>query len=67
MGLDLSRPQIEALQATVESIDREAKSLPMRHSDLFFDFIIHADLMRARVATRLASVNGSICDDRPAG
>lgn len=64
---ELSTPQIEALQGSLETIDREAKSLPMRHSAPFFDLLMHIDLMRARLAARLASLRNSPIqsDDRP--
>ena len=59
LARDLSTPQVEALQAGLETIDREAKGLPTRHSALFFDLLMHIDLMRARLATRLAALRSS--------
>jgi hypothetical protein len=37
-------------------IDRAANVLPMRHSDLFFDLMLHIDLARTRLAARLAEL-----------
>jgi hypothetical protein len=56
LALDPGVAQLEALEATLDSLDREAKSLPVRHSDLFFDFMMHVDVLRNRLATRLASL-----------
>jgi uncharacterized protein len=56
LALDLSAPEIELLQTSLEAIDREVRSLPKRHAALFFDLLMHIDLMRARLATRLAAV-----------
>jgi hypothetical protein len=55
LAADLSNPEVKALQASVETIDREAKSVPMRHSALFFDLMMHVELVRARIAARLGS------------
>lgn len=50
---DLTTPQILALQGDLDSINRAARVLPRRHSDLFFSLIMHIDLVRTRVASRL--------------
>jgi hypothetical protein len=67
LASDLSTSQVEGLQASLESIDRDAKSLPIRHSALFFDLMMHVDLVRARIATQLALLRSSQSQssDRP--
>src|SRR5208282_2649262 len=40
-------PQVVALQTELENIDQVANILPMRHSDLFFDFNRHIESTRA--------------------
>jgi hypothetical protein len=50
---DLSAKQMAALQTELESIDRAANVLPMRHSDLFFALHMHIELTRTRLASRL--------------
>ena len=37
------------MQTDLESIDRAAKILPMRHSDLFFNLRVHIDMVRTRL------------------
>ena len=49
-------PQVATLQAELENIDRAAKILPMRHSELFFDFNRHIEFTRERLASHLAQV-----------
>ncbi len=49
-------PQIEVLQTDLETINRAANLLPMRHSDAFFNLIIHIRLTRAELASRLAAL-----------
>jgi TRAP-type uncharacterized transport system substrate-binding protein len=44
-------PRMATMQADLENIDRAAKTLPMRHSDLFFSLRVHIDLVRARLAS----------------
>jgi TRAP-type uncharacterized transport system substrate-binding protein len=50
---ELTAPQVETLQTDLESINRAARILPLRHLDLFFDLIMHIDLTRTRLAARL--------------
>jgi TRAP-type uncharacterized transport system substrate-binding protein len=50
---ELTAPQIEALQTNLETINRAANILPSRHSDAFFDLIIHIRLTRAELTSRL--------------
>ena len=49
-------PQVEAMQSDLENINRAANLLPMRHSDAFFNLIIHIRLTRAELASRLAAL-----------
>lgn len=51
----LSAAQIEAVQAKLENINRAARILPMRHSDLFINLMAHIRLMRMELASRLAA------------
>jgi TRAP transporter TAXI family solute receptor len=53
---ELTAPQLVTLQAELEKIDRAARILPKRHSDLFFDFNRHIDSTRARLVSRLIEV-----------
>ena len=55
---DLTGPQIEELQTDLESVNRAAKSLPPRHSDLFIALIMHINFTRTRLASRLAELRG---------
>ena len=50
---ELTVPQVESLQTDLESVNRAARILPLRHSDLFFDLIMHIDPTRTRLAARL--------------
>jgi uncharacterized protein len=52
----LTAAQVEALQANLENINRAARVLPMRHSDLFIDVMTHIRLMRMELADRLAAL-----------
>ena len=56
MQEELSTPQIVALQNNFENINRAARILPKRNSDLFFDFNQHIESTRARLASRLVEV-----------
>ena len=49
----LTIPKVVALQTELENIDQAASILPMRHSDLFFDFNRHIKSARIRLAARL--------------
>ena len=53
---ELSAPQVVSLQTELERIDRAARVLPQRHSDLFFIFEHHIILTRAQLASRLVEV-----------
>ena len=55
LALEAEISQLERLDASLKSILEEAKRLPVRHSDLFFDFMMHVELMRSRIGARLAS------------
>ncbi len=50
---ELSVSQVEALQTDLENIDRAARILPKRHSDLFFVLQNHISLTRTQLASRL--------------
>jgi TRAP transporter TAXI family solute receptor len=52
---ELSSFQVIELQRQLEDIDRAASVLwiPNRHSDMFFSFKIHTNLIRTRLAARL--------------
>jgi hypothetical protein len=56
MQKTLTATQVAALQTDLENIDRAAKILPMRHSDLFFDFNRHIESTRERLASHLVEV-----------
>ncbi len=57
---ELSEPQVVAMQSDLESIDRASTILPLRHSDLFFDFSGHIASTRARLAARLADLQSPV-------
>jgi TRAP-type uncharacterized transport system substrate-binding protein len=50
---ELTAPQVQAIQADLENIDRAASIVPMRNSDLFFDLRTHIDRTRTHLASRL--------------
>jgi hypothetical protein len=50
---DLTDRDVEVLQRELENVSRAAHILPMQHSSLFFDLIMHIDLTRTRLASRL--------------
>jgi hypothetical protein len=54
---ELTADQVAALQTDLEQIDRAANVLPMRHSDVFFDLMLHIHLARTRLAARLAELH----------
>jgi hypothetical protein len=37
------------MQMDLEAIDRAAKALPMRHSDIFFNLRVHIDMVRSQL------------------
>jgi hypothetical protein len=47
---------VVALQTDLEDINRAARILPKRNSDLFFDFNRHVESTRTHVASRLVEV-----------
>jgi TRAP-type uncharacterized transport system substrate-binding protein len=53
---ELTVAQAVALQTELESIDRAASILPMRHSDLFLEFNRHIESARARLVSRLVEM-----------
>jgi TRAP-type uncharacterized transport system substrate-binding protein len=56
LKIELTADQVAALQTDLDQIDRAANVLPMRHSDLFFDLMLHIDLARTRLAERLTEL-----------
>jgi len=57
---ELTSSQVGDLQTDLENINRAARILPRRYSDLFFDFNQHIESTRTRLASRLADVQGQI-------
>jgi hypothetical protein len=57
---ELIAPQVVALQTELEDIDRAARILPQRHSDLFFILEHHIALTRTQLASRLVAVRRQI-------
>jgi TRAP-type uncharacterized transport system substrate-binding protein len=55
---DLGASEVMSLQNDIDGINRSARILPLRHSDLFFPLIMHIDLVRARLASRLLALGG---------
>jgi hypothetical protein len=53
---ELTAAQVSALQSDLDHIDRAANILPMRHSDLFFALLMHIDMTRTRLASRLGAL-----------
>jgi hypothetical protein len=49
---ELTAPQVVSLQTELEDIDRAARILPQRHSDLFFILEHHITLTRTQLASR---------------
>ena len=45
-----------SLQTHLDDIDRAARILPQRNSDLFFDFNRHIESTRAQLAVRLVEL-----------
>jgi hypothetical protein len=50
---ELTGSQVVDLQTDLENINRAARILPRRHSEMFFDFNQHIDSTRTRLAGRL--------------
>jgi TRAP-type uncharacterized transport system substrate-binding protein len=57
---ELAAPQVVSLQTELEDIDRAARVLPQRHSDLFFILEHHIILTRTQLASRLVEVRSQI-------
>jgi len=55
---ELNPAEIKNLQIELEDISRTAHILPLRYSSLFFELIMHIDLIRARLGSRLAEFGG---------
>ena len=49
METQLTEAKVAALQSDFDNIVRMARILPMRHSDLFFDFNRHIESTRTRL------------------
>ena len=58
--IELNAPQVVSLQSELEDIDRTARILPQRHSDLFFILEHHITLTRTQLASRLVEVRRQI-------
>jgi hypothetical protein len=50
---ELTSSEVAGLQTDLENINRAARILPRRHSDMFFDFNQHIESTRIRLASRL--------------
>ena len=50
---DLTADQLGALQADLEDIDRATNILPMRHSELFLNLLMHIRFAHMELASRL--------------
>jgi TRAP-type uncharacterized transport system substrate-binding protein len=59
---DVAAPELSALEADLDSVDRAANILgvPMRHSDLFFSLKVHIDLVRTRLGSRRVELRSQI-------
>src|SRR4029077_19954375 len=57
---ELTAPQVVSFQTELEDIDRAARVLPQRHSDLFFILEQHIILTRTQLASRLVEVRRQI-------
>jgi hypothetical protein len=53
---ELDASKIKALQIDLEGISRAARILPMRHSDLFVDLIMHIRQTRSELTSRLIAL-----------
>jgi hypothetical protein len=47
---ELTIAQIQLLEKEVAEIDRAARAVPLRHSDLYFMMRYHLDQVRSRLA-----------------
>jgi hypothetical protein len=57
---ELTASQVVSLQTELEDIDRTARVLPQRHSDLFFILEHHITLTRTQLASRLVEMRSRI-------
>jgi TRAP transporter TAXI family solute receptor len=59
---NVSISELSAIEADLESVDRAIHILgvPMRHSDLFFSLKAYIDLVRTRLGSRRAELQGQI-------
>jgi TRAP-type uncharacterized transport system substrate-binding protein len=55
---ELTASQVVSLQTELENIDRAARILPQRHSDLFFILEHHITLTRTQLASRVSLRSG---------
>jgi TRAP-type uncharacterized transport system substrate-binding protein len=55
---ELNASQLKALQTDLESVSQGVKLVPLQHSDLFVDLIMHIRLARAELASRAAALIG---------
>ena len=55
---ELTADQLVALQNDLENIDRAANILPMRHSELFLNLLMHVRFMRTELAARRDTLRG---------
>lgn len=53
---ELAADQIAAIQTDLESIDRAANILPMRHSESFLNLLMHIRFARTELAARLSAL-----------
>jgi TRAP-type uncharacterized transport system substrate-binding protein len=62
MQTDLTASQLDALQSDLEKIDHSANNLgvPIRYSNLFFELKTHINLVRQRLVSRRAALQGEI-------
>ena len=57
---ELTASQVITLQKDLENINRAARVLPERNSDLFFDFNQHMESTRTRLASRLVELQSQL-------
>jgi len=55
---ELTADQLVALKDDLENIDRAANILPMRHSELFLNLLMHIRFTRTELAARLGALRG---------
>ena len=62
MQSELTAPQLETFRIDLETIDRAASILPMRHSGLFLSLMSHIDRVRTRLASRYNELRSQLSD-----